>query len=209
VNNDRTPDVSIVIPVFNKLAFTRQCLDRIWRNTSDPVSCEVIVVDNGSGDGTRAYFETSSFPGRLRYHRNDTNLGFAKANNIGARLARAKHLLFLNNDTLVQPKWLEDMVGLANGDPTVGIVGIKQLFPYTNTIHHTGIIFTAGAVPQHLYPHADARWPHVNKQREYQAVTGACLLIRRELFEVCGASTRAISTGTRTSTSAWRSGSVA
>jgi GT2 family glycosyltransferase/glycosyltransferase involved in cell wall biosynthesis len=186
VSNDRNPDVSIVIPVFNKLAFTRQCLDRIWRNTSDAVPYEVIVVDNGSSDGTRQHFETGVLPPGLRYHRNDTNLGFAKGNNIGARLAGGRSLLFLNNDTLVQPKWLEDMVGVANADPTVGIVGIKQLFPYTNTIHHTGIVFTAGAGPQHLYPHADARWPHVNKQREYQAINGACLLIRRELFEACG-----------------------
>jgi GT2 family glycosyltransferase/glycosyltransferase involved in cell wall biosynthesis len=186
VSNDKNPDVSIVIPVFNKLAFTRQCLDRIWRNTSDAVPYEVIVVDNGSSDGTREHFETSVLPPRLRYHRNDTNLGFAKGNNVGARLAGGRYLLFLNNDTLVQPKWLEDMVGVVNTDRTVGIVGIKQLFPYTNTIHHTGIVFTASAGPQHLYPYADARWPHVNKQREYQAVNGACLLIRRDLFEVCG-----------------------
>jgi GT2 family glycosyltransferase/glycosyltransferase involved in cell wall biosynthesis len=186
VNDDRQPDVSIVIPVFNKLAFTRQCLDRIWRNTSDAVSHEVIVVDNGSSDGTREYFEQSSQPPALRYQGNETNLGFAGGNNVGARLAVGRYLLFLNNDTLVQPKWLEDMVGLASADPTVGIVGIKQLFPYTSTIHHTGIVFTAQAGPQHLYPYADARWPHVNKQREYQAVNGACLLVRRELFEACG-----------------------
>jgi GT2 family glycosyltransferase/glycosyltransferase involved in cell wall biosynthesis len=186
VSHDSPPDVSIVIPVFNKRAFTLQCLDRIWRNTSTAVPYEVVVVDNGSSDGTREHFESGVLPPRLRYVRNETNLGFAKGNNVGARLARGKYLLFLNNDTLVQPKWLEDMVGLANGDPAIGMVGIKQLFPYTSTIHHTGIVFTAGARPLHLYPHADARWPHVNKQREYQAVNGACFLIRRELFEACG-----------------------
>src|SRR5437867_9718000 len=62
------PDVSIVIPVFNKLAFTRQCLDRIWRNTSDDVPYEVIVVDNGSADGTRERFKTEVVSPRLRYH---------------------------------------------------------------------------------------------------------------------------------------------
>jgi GT2 family glycosyltransferase/glycosyltransferase involved in cell wall biosynthesis len=181
------PTVSIVIPVWNKLPFTRQCLDRIWRNTGAAVTWEVIVVDNGSSDGTREHFEGGgALPGPVVYHRNPTNLGFARGNNIGARLARGRYLLFLNNDTLVQPGWLEEMVRLAERDPAVGVVGIKQLFPYTGTIHHTGIVFTAGGIPQHLYPHADARLPHVNKQREYQAVTGACLLIPKDLFERCG-----------------------
>jgi GT2 family glycosyltransferase/glycosyltransferase involved in cell wall biosynthesis len=180
------PDVTIVIPVFNKIAFTRQCLDRIWRHTPEGVPHEVVVVDNGSSDGTREFFEQAVFPGTCRYHRNETNLGFAKGNNVGAGLSRAKYLLFLNNDTLVQPKWLDDMVGLAESDPGVGIVGIKQLFPYTNTTHHTGIVFIDGGIPQHLYPHTDARLPLVNKQREYQAINGACLLIRRDLFESCG-----------------------
>ena len=69
---------------------------------------------------------------------------------------------------------------------TVGIVGIKQLFPYTRSLYHTGIVFAAGGVPQHLYPHLDASLPQVNQERAYQAVTGACLLIERQLFEDCG-----------------------
>src|SRR6266446_3208710 len=109
-----TVTVSIVIPVFNKLAFTRQCLDRIARHASDTHSFEVIIVDNGSTDGTEAFFRARSehsYP--LVYERNPTNLGFARANNIGAGLSHAKYLLFLNNDTIVQPGWLEAMVGVA------------------------------------------------------------------------------------------------
>ena len=178
--------VSIIIPVFNKLAFTRQCLDRIARHTSDAVAYEVIVVDNGSTDGTAEFFAGAALPANIRYHRNTDNLGFAAANNVGAALASYDYLLLLNNDTLVQPGWLEQMLALAQSDPSIGVVGIKQLFPYTSTIHHTGIIFTAGGVPQHIYPHTDASLPHVNKQREYQAVNGACLLIARRLYQECG-----------------------
>lgn len=175
------PEVSIVIPVFNRLAFTRQCLDRLYRHTAG--SYEVIVVDNGSTDGTEAFCRDllARRPG-LRYHRNPENLGFGPACNVGARLARGPDLLFLNNDTMVTPGWLAAMLETLRADPRVGIVGIQQRFPYTRRIHHTGIIFTAGGVPQHLYPDADAALPHVNRQRDYQAVTGSCLLIPRDLF---------------------------
>jgi GT2 family glycosyltransferase len=179
--------VSIVIPVYNKLAFTRQCLERIGRD-KPAADFEVVIVDNGSTDGTARFFtEHSSFGFPLRYHRNETNLGFSRANNIGARGSSARYLLFLNNDTIVRPGWLDAMVDIIDADPRVGIVGIKQLFPYTNSIHHTGIIFAADRSPQHIYPHANASLPHVSRQREYQAVTGVAR------------STRATSTATRTS----------
>ncbi|HXW05583.1 MAG TPA: glycosyltransferase [Vicinamibacterales bacterium] len=178
--------VSIIIPVFNKLEFTRQCLDRIRRNTAAP-DYEVIVVDNGSSDGTREWFSHPRGPAAgVRYHRHDRNLGFAQANNTGARLAGGRYLLFLNNDTLVQPDWLTSMVALRESDAAIGVVGIKQLFPYTNIIYHTGIVFGPDGRPEHLYPHLDASLPQVNRQREYQAVMGACLLIDRTLFEDCG-----------------------
>ena len=178
--------VSIVIPLFNKIAFTRQCLDRICRHTGDASAFEVIVVDNGSSDGTQEWFESlGKGSRRLRYHRSPVNLGFAKGNNLGAGLSSSEYLLFLNNDTLVQPGWLSEMLRVRRSNPAVGIVGIKQLFPYTNVIYHTGIVFGAGGVPQPLYPHLDASLPYVNKEREYQAVTGACLLIDRPLFDEC------------------------
>ena len=180
-------EVSIIIPVLDKLEFTRQCLDRIWRNTGDEVAYEVIVVDNASSDGTADWFATASrSPRPVRYHRNAENLGFAKGNNIGARLTQGEHLLFLNNDTLVQPRWLAEMLRVRRSNSAIGVVGIKQLFPYTNTIYHTGIVFTPDGRPEHLYPHLDASLPHVNKQREYQAVMGACFLIDRALFDDCG-----------------------
>jgi GT2 family glycosyltransferase/glycosyltransferase involved in cell wall biosynthesis len=184
---ERSRDVSIIIPVLNKLQFTRQCLDRIRRNTGDSIDYEVIVVDNGSSDETEEWFKTvaTSVP-RLRYHRNPQNLGFAKGNNLGAGLSHGEYLVFLNNDTLVQPGWLSEMLRVIRSDPSVGIVGIKQLFPYTNIIYHTGVVFAPGGIPQHLYPHLDASLPHVNKEREYQAVTGACLMIERTLFQDCG-----------------------
>ena len=178
--------VSIIIPVLNQLAFTSQCLDRVWRNTDATIPYEVIVVDNASTDGTAEWFEdVGRFPHPLRYLRQTSNLGFGRANNTGARVARGEYLLFLNNDTLVQPGWLSAMLHHPDSDPSIGVVGMKQLFPYTNTVYHTGVVFAPGGAPQHLYPHLDASLPHVNQEREYQAVNGACLLIARSLFDEC------------------------
>ena len=90
---------------------------------------ELVVVDNGSADGTAAWFaDPHRFPGRVLYHRNATNLGFAAGNNVGARVSQGQRLLFLNNDTLVQRGWLSEMLQILDADPKVGIVGIKQLF---------------------------------------------------------------------------------
>jgi len=185
VTGSIVPEVSIVIPVLNKLEFTRQCLDRIWLHTGEALPYEVIVVDNGSSDGTAEWFAAQTRH-NLHYHRNASNLGFAKGNNIGASLSRGRYLLFLNNDTLVRPGWMAEMLRVMQSDPAMGIVGLKQLFPYTNSIYHTGVVFAPGGIPQHLYPHLDAALPQVNKEREYQAVNGACMLIPRALFEECG-----------------------
>ena len=178
--------VSVIVPVYNKLAFTAQCLERLGRHLPEGRPVEVVVVDNASTDGTAAFFAAPpAYPFDLRYHRAESNLGFARANNLGARLASHDWLLFLNNDTIALPDWMAEMLAVALGDPKVGVVGIKQLFPYTNRIHHTGIVFVPGGLPQHIHAHADARLPHVNRQREYQAVTGACMLMPRDLFEAC------------------------
>jgi GT2 family glycosyltransferase/glycosyltransferase involved in cell wall biosynthesis len=180
------PPVSVIIPVFNKLAFTKQCLASLDRHSSPEVSFDVIVVDNGSSDGTSEFLNAASYGFPLQYVRNDANLGFSRANNLAARQARGEYLLFLNNDVIVTAGWLTAMLELATSDSRIGIVGLKQLFPYTNRIHHVGIIFDEQRRPQHLYPHADASLRHTNKQRAYQAVTGSCLLIDRHLFEDCG-----------------------
>ena len=80
------PDVSIIIPVFNKLAFTRQCLDRIWRHTTDAVPYEVIVVDNGSSDGSVELLR-ERYP-QVRVIPLSRNTGFAFAANAAACLRR-------------------------------------------------------------------------------------------------------------------------
>ncbi len=113
---------SIIIPTWNQLDYTRLCIESIRKHTRLPH--EIIVVDNGSSDGTPAWLESLS---DVRVIANATNLGFPKACNQGLQAAMGANLLLLNNDTVVTPGWLRRMLTHLHGAPEVGIVG-----PLTN-----------------------------------------------------------------------------
>jgi GT2 family glycosyltransferase len=170
---------SIIIPVWNKLDLTAQCLEALAGVTTE-TSYEVIVVDNGSTDGTAEFL--ASLSGDVQIIRNQDNLGFAKACNQGARAARGKYLVFLNNDTIPLKGWLKHLVSEVEGYPEVGVVGSKLLYQ-DGTIQHAGVVLnrTEGS-PYHIYRGFPGDSPAVNQRREFQVVTGACLLIRRGLF---------------------------
>jgi GT2 family glycosyltransferase/Flp pilus assembly protein TadD len=170
---------SIIIPVFNNLSLTRQCLESIWDNTDVPH--EIIVVDNGSTDGTRDYLYRLESEGEVRVISNRANLGFAKASNQGARAARGEYLVFLNNDTIVQPGWLSEMAACARKVDKIAAVGARLLYP-DDTIQHAGVAFNDRKFASHIYNNYDRDHPAVLKEREFQAVTAACALVKKDLF---------------------------
>jgi len=176
-------DCSIIIPVFNRVDLTQQCLIHL-SETIAGCSYEVIVVDNASTDGTADYL--ASLSGDLRIIRNQHNLGFAKACNQGAAVARGQYLVFLNNDTIPQPGWLEPLVQEVQGDAQVGIVGSKLLFP-DGRVQHAGVVFSRFyGEPYHLFLGSSPDIPGINRRRELQAVTAACMLVRKTCFEEVG-----------------------
>jgi GT2 family glycosyltransferase/glycosyltransferase involved in cell wall biosynthesis/Tfp pilus assembly protein PilF len=170
--------VSIIIPTFNNLPLTRQCLDALGRH-SPPGTYEIIVVDNGSNDGTREFLRAQEKLGALRACFNEKNLGFARACNQGAQTARGEWLLFLNNDTLPTPGWLDALLA-ASQRPEVGVVGAKLLYP-DGRVQHAGIGFLNG-IPDHPHRFAAADATEVNQFRELDMVTAACLLVSRSVF---------------------------
>jgi|GEM_PF-1718817 len=176
--------VSIVIPVYNKLDYTINCIKSLEKTLSLPrKDIEIIVVDNNSTDGTEAFLKqlSDSFTTII----NDENLGFSKACNQGAAASTGRYILFLNNDTVALPGWLEMLIKAIEKDKKIGVVGSKLLFP-DGTIQHAGVAIAQNAPcplsPFHLYHRSHADLPEALKSRDYQVVTGACLLIRRELF---------------------------
>ena len=157
--------ISVIIPCWNRVELTTACVTRIAR--CDSVT-EVVLVDNGSTDGTK------SQPVAIR---NDRNLGFAKACNQGAEHAQGDVLIFLNNDTLVHPGWTRIAFHLS--DPAVGIVGPKLVYP-DKSIQHAGvgIDFTRPWGLEAFNIQHD--W--TNEPAEVDGITGACLAIRKEFF---------------------------
>lgn len=174
------PIVSIVIPLFNQVEYTRNCLEALIANTSEELDYEVILVDNASTDGTANLL--AQLEGDVSIVRNPMNLGFAKACNQGARLAKGEYIVFLNNDTLPQAGWLDALIAEVKASSDVGIVGSKLLYPDSDTIQHAGIGWING-LPDHPYRHAPADAAEVNQARDLDMVTGACMLIRKAVFD--------------------------
>ena len=176
------PDCSIIIPVHGLAEVTRQCLERLLEL---PAACsrEILIVDDASRDGTLAMLDR--FGDSIRVLTHDDNRGFAHACNTGAAAASGRHLVFLNNDTLPMPGWLDALVSHIEAHPGAAIVGAKLLHP-DGTIQHAGMAFSGDREPEHLYRGFPADHPAVNKSRAFPMVTGACLLIRKGAFEAAG-----------------------
>lgn len=173
--------VSIIIPVFNKVDYTKDCIASLLNTL--PADTEVIIVDNGSTDGTGQYLST--LPPGFRVITNGINMGFSKACNQGARSARGRYLVFLNNDTITLPHWLEEMVKTAGEDENIAVVGSRLLYP-GGKLQHAGVILVQSRqeplMALHAFYKMPGDWPAANEPRDYQAVTGACLLIIRDIF---------------------------
>lgn len=176
-------DCSIIIPVWNKVELTQQCLTHLAEIT-DSCSYEVIVVDNASTDGTQAFL--SSLSGDIQVITNPDNYGFAKACNQGAAAAKGRFLVFLNNDTIPKTGWLRALVNEVQEHSDVAIVGSKLLYP-DDTIQHAGVVFSKNcSTPYHLFRGASGDLHAANVRREFQVVTAACMLICREEFDAVG-----------------------
>ena len=188
---DSASRVSVIIPVFNRLDLTRQCLKALEAHTP-PGTMEVVLVDNGSTDGTGEFLKTEAAARTwIKVCFNAENVGFSRACNQGAAAASGRDLLFLNNDTEPRPGWLEALVQTLDADPVVVAVGSKLLFP-DGTVQHAGVaLFEDRQQPdpllaRHIYYRRKADDPAVNVPTEYQALTAACLLVRRSSFEAAG-----------------------
>lgn len=168
---------SIIIPTYNKKDLLLQCLDSIEANT--PFPYELIIVDDGSDDGTPEALRTRR---RIRVAVHERNKGFAGAVNTGLMMAKGKTVLILNNDVIVTEHWLENMLTCLHSSPDIGAVG-----PVTNYI---------GGEQQIEVPYRDLTGMREfaasrnrldrTKWKETERLVGFCLLLRREVVQKIG-----------------------
>lgn len=180
------PTVSVIIPTMTG-GFTH--LAGLLPLLSLEPDKEIIIVDNASRDGTTNYLSNHECVVIV----NKSNEGFAKANNKAALYARGEYLLFLNNDTRINPGFLQEMVNTFSADPKVGVVGCLILELEEKKVQHAGIMFTDEYVPYELgsvvpgitsgIPFNDDR---VHAVREVPSVTGACLMVKKSLYQELG-----------------------
>ncbi len=184
-----SPTVSVIIPFRDQAALTVACLESLDRDPGYPVT-EVVLVDNGSTEP-----ETRALRQRLE-QRTDTRIldypgefNWAAINNFAAATCQTDMLLFLNNDIVAtSPGWMHALVELGQR-PEVGAVGARLVYP-DGKLQHAGVVLGMGGVASHIFigmpkgVRGYFSWDGV--VRGYSAVTAACMLVRRSVFEEMG-----------------------
>ncbi|EDY84800.1 glycosyl transferase, group 2 family protein [Verrucomicrobiia bacterium DG1235] len=172
-------DVSFIIPVFNHLDLTLDCISSL-QQTASSIEYEIILVNDGSDEeATHGLNELAN--DRIRVIENRTNQGFAHSNNIGAVHARGETLILANNDLIFLPGWLEPMLAAFKKVPKLGLVGNIQTSVATGEIDHAGT-YTS---PKGSIVHKKSENRNLIGQPAYtrfHSVTGACCAIKRSLY---------------------------
>ena len=168
--NLNVPLVSIIIINYNGKSYLEKCLESIKKIKYD--NLEIIVVDNNSTDGTMEFL-AQNYPSIITL-KLDKNYGFAKPNNVAAKIAKGDFLLFLNNDTEVTPNFLTELVQVLVGNDQIGICQSLLLKPNGEIDSSGDFIDTIGVVYNSKEP--------IDKIREISSARGASMIIRKELF---------------------------
>jgi len=175
------PVASIVVPVYDQFAHTLACL-RALAAHPPATPFEVIVVDDGCSDETPTALPQIA---GARYHRRARNGGFIAACNDGASLARGDYLIFLNNDTLPQPGWLDALLGTFVEHTDAGLVGAQLLYPDGRLQEAGGVVFADGS-GWNYGKFESPEDPRFRYLRDCDYVSGAALAIPRALFAQLG-----------------------
>lgn len=184
------PLVSLLIPTRDRRAITEVAVRSILDKTTYP-NYEIIIIDNGSVEPeTLAFFQAIQREDpRVRVIRYDHPFNYSAINNYGEQNARGDILGLINNDVeVISPDWLSEMVSHACR-PEIGCVGAK-LYYSNDTLQHGGVILGVGGVANHAHKQFSRKAPgyfaRLVVNQNFSAVTAACLVVRREIYQEVG-----------------------
>ncbi|MGH8589673.1 MAG: glycoside hydrolase family 99-like domain-containing protein [Gammaproteobacteria bacterium] len=175
------PVVSIVIPVHGRIELTRRCLAAL-EAAPTALAYELIIVDDASPDGSGPELQRLS---GVRVIALTENVGFVHACNRGAAEARGRYLVFLNNDTEVQPAWLDALHQTFADHPRAGLVGARLIHP-DGTLQEAGSLIFRDASAMNFGRGDDPERPEYNVVRDVDYCSGACVMLPTELFRQLG-----------------------
>jgi len=185
------PELSIIIISYNTAEITKNCLESVVKSIENKINYEIILVDNASSDKTISLLTDYGLRiTNLKLIKNDKNLGFAKANNQGVKVAKGKYILFLNSDIVV----LEDAIAklldfFKTKENTIHFLGGKLLNKNLSPQPSCGPFYTLPVVFGALFLRGDY-WgltrSSPNKVKEVDWVSGACILTKKEHFDKIG-----------------------
>ncbi len=176
------PLISFIVPLFNHVEHSRKMLATLLNSLPSDLRFEILFADDESTDETREWLLSLNDP-RIRYTLNERNLGYAKTNNVAAKLAKGRYLGLLNNDLLFEPDWLEPMLAVID-DPLLnaGIVGNLQYRVADKVLDHAGVVLMPCGKFDHI-----REAPTSNSQPiPVYVATGACVVMLRSDFEEIG-----------------------
>lgn len=176
--------VSIVIPCFGERPYTELCVDSIRAHTQD-VPWELILVDNGSPDDTATWAERlARADTRIRVVRLHRNTGFARGVNAGLAVGRGTEFVVLNNDAVVTPRWLADMLDILDADPTVGVVG--PMCNYIAGPQRVRAVTYDDDLEEMQEFAARWAWTHRGECFAIPRIVGFCMVVRRAVIDAIG-----------------------
>ena len=181
------PLVSIIIPNMNHLKDLKCCINSILSKT-EYKNYEIIVVENNSTEKEIFdYYKEIEDIEKIKIVTYKGNFNYSKINNFGAEFAKGEYILLLNNDTeVINADWLEEMLSYAQREE-VGVVGAKLYYP-DDTVQHAGVLVGMGGVAGHTHCKASKDYAgymgRMFYARNVSAVTGACLMIRKSIFDL-------------------------
>jgi O-antigen biosynthesis protein len=193
----KTPLVSVIIPTKDNVVVLKKCIDSIFQKTTYP-NYEIIIVDNNSKEKkTYNYFREIETIQNVKILKYEKEFNFSAINNFAVKRASGEILLFLNNDTeVITNNWMTAMLEHAQQNQ-VGAVGCKLLYP-DNTIQHAGVIIGMNSIsipfekgvadhPHKHFPNSNnGYFGRINVIQNFSAVTAACMMVRKEVFEAAG-----------------------